>query len=143
MHDTHATESTMVQLERQGRIANVRFDRGFAANGLSIALMRELTDVAHRLRDDAQLCRAWEEIEALTVAAIEGWCVGGGVALAAAMPPNGVHMCKTAINAHANALAGATSHADRDQFALLQASADGAEAVNAFLDKRDPVFTGG
>jgi enoyl-CoA hydratase/carnithine racemase len=28
------------------------------------------------------MCRAWEEIEALTIVAIEGWCVGGGAALA-------------------------------------------------------------
>ncbi len=30
----------------------------------------------------ARMCRAWEEIPALTISAIEGWCVGGGVALA-------------------------------------------------------------
>lgn len=30
----------------------------------------------------ARLCRAWEAIEPLTIVAIEGWCVGGGAALA-------------------------------------------------------------
>lgn len=29
-----------------------------------------------------RMCKAWEEIEALTLVAIEGWCVGGGAALA-------------------------------------------------------------
>ena len=28
------------------------------------------------------LCRAWSEIEAVTIAAIEGYCIGGGAALA-------------------------------------------------------------
>src|SRR6185436_1814539 len=27
------------------------------------------------------MCRAWEEIEAVTIAAIEGYCIGGGSAL--------------------------------------------------------------
>lgn len=30
----------------------------------------------------ARLCQAWEAIEAMTIVAIEGWCVGGGAALA-------------------------------------------------------------
>lgn len=114
-----------VTIERSGRIAIVRFDRGIAANPLSYAAMRELTRAARSFDDDTQLsavvlagradnfsmgadlkdpenrglrtaplaerrvtlmtgarlCRAWEEIQALTISAIEGWCVGGGVAL--------------------------------------------------------------
>jgi enoyl-CoA hydratase len=31
-----------------------------------------------------KLCRAWAELEPMTIAAIEGWCVGGGAALTAA-----------------------------------------------------------
>jgi enoyl-CoA hydratase len=30
------------------------------------------------------MCRAWEEIEAVTIAAIEGYCIGGAAALAVA-----------------------------------------------------------
>jgi enoyl-CoA hydratase len=29
-----------------------------------------------------KLCKAWEELEPLTICAIEGWCIGGGVAFA-------------------------------------------------------------
>lgn len=31
-----------------------------------------------------RLCQAWEQVEPLTISAIEGWCVGGGVALSVA-----------------------------------------------------------
>jgi len=31
-----------------------------------------------------KLCRAWEELEPMTIVAIEGWCVGGGAALTVA-----------------------------------------------------------
>lgn len=31
-----------------------------------------------------KLCRAWEEIEPLTICAVEGWCIGAGLALAVA-----------------------------------------------------------
>lgn len=31
-----------------------------------------------------RMCRAWEDIEPLTIVAIEGWCVGGGTALSVA-----------------------------------------------------------
>ena len=34
------------------------------------------------LRRGPRMCEAWEKIDALTICAIEGWCVGGGVALA-------------------------------------------------------------
>ncbi|MEL7465217.1 MAG: enoyl-CoA hydratase/isomerase family protein [Pseudomonadota bacterium] len=115
-----------ISIERTGRIAVVRFDRGTKANPLSLSLMRDLTEVARsfdgdhdlsavvlaggaenfclgfdlkdaetaRLRDaglaerrealktGGRMCRAWAEVEALTISAIDGWCVGGGVALA-------------------------------------------------------------
>jgi enoyl-CoA hydratase/carnithine racemase len=118
--------SGSVHVERTGRIAHVRIDRGDGVNALSDAVMRELTDVARSFEDDAEtsavvltgsssvfslgfdltdrstaelasaglahqrvlqrrgprLCDAWEAIEPLTIVAIEGWCVGGGVALA-------------------------------------------------------------
>lgn len=36
------------------------------------------------LRAGPEMCEAWEKVDAITVMAIEGWCVGGGAALAAA-----------------------------------------------------------
>ena len=117
-----------VRIERRGRVAVVRFDRGIPANPLSYAAMRELTAAARSFDDDtelsavvltgrgdnfsmgadlkdpenrgsrdlplaerrvalmtgARMCRAWEEVQPLTISAIEGWCVGGGVALTVA-----------------------------------------------------------
>jgi enoyl-CoA hydratase/carnithine racemase len=34
------------------------------------------------LRRGPAMCEAWEKVDTLTICAIEGWCVGGGVALA-------------------------------------------------------------
>jgi enoyl-CoA hydratase len=34
------------------------------------------------LRAGPEMCEAWEKIDAITIMAIEGWCVGGGAALA-------------------------------------------------------------
>jgi enoyl-CoA hydratase/carnithine racemase len=259
-----------VDIQREGRIAIVRFDRGIPANPLSYALMRELTQAARSFEDDTQtsaiiltgrsdhfsmgadlkdaqtqnlrampldqrrltlmtgarMCRAWEELQPLTISAIEGWCVGGGVALAvstdlrvlgrssgmyvpeiergmnmswgsvpritnlvgpakakrivvlaekvmseravdwgladeiaedgavleaamtmaeraASMPPVALRMCKQDINAYANALAHVSSHSDYDQYALAQSGEDYLEGVNAFLEKREPKYTGG
>lgn len=259
-----------VTIERKGRIAVVRFDRGVPANPLSYKCMRELTDAARSFDNDtetsaviltgrgdnftmgadlrdpenrglrdapladrrvalmtgARLCRAWEEMQPLTISAIEGWCVGGGVALtvatdlrilgasggmyvpeiergmnmswgsvpritnlvgparakrivvlaekvmaeraaqwglvdevvpdgtamdaamemaerAAALPPVAVRMCKQAICAYANALAHVAAHSDFDQYALAQSGDDFLEGVQAFLEKREPKYTGG
>ncbi len=34
------------------------------------------------LKTGPRMCQAWEALEPLTIVAIEGWCVGGGTALA-------------------------------------------------------------
>ncbi len=117
---------TDVTIEREGRIAFVRLDRGFRANPLSVSAMSALTDAAKVFHDCAdisavvltgrednfsmgmdlkdpalkalreqglaerrlslragpRLCDAWEQVDALTICAIEGWCAGGGAALA-------------------------------------------------------------
>lgn len=112
-----------VTIEKDGRIAIVRFDRGDGVNALSTGLIGELTEAAHTFDDDLEtsavvvtgsgtvfsmgydlkepvpeglglgerrqlnqlgpkLCKAWEELEQFTICAIEGWCIGGGVAFA-------------------------------------------------------------
>jgi enoyl-CoA hydratase/carnithine racemase len=45
---------------------------------------QKLSDRRISLRAGPQMCEAFEKIDALTIAAIEGWCVGGGAALAVA-----------------------------------------------------------
>lgn len=117
-----------VKIERRGRVAVVRFDRGDGVNPLSIDAIGELTRAARTFEDDLEtsaivltgtarcfsagrdlrdpamdersgmpmlerrhgtavgpkLCRAWEDLEQLTIAAIEGFAIGGGMALALA-----------------------------------------------------------
>ena len=51
-------------------------------------------------------------------------------------------MAKQAINNSANALNHAVSFMDVDQFVLAQHSDDYQESINAFLDKREPNYTG-
>jgi len=258
-----------VTVEKQNRIAVVRFDRGHDMNPLSVDLMEELTDVARSFESDFEtsaviltgngknftagydlkgasqkqrmeaglserrvlqsvgprMCKAWEEMEPMTIAAIDGYCIGGGVALAVALdlrvatmetkfyvpeikngmnmswqsiprmvnlmgpartkqiaiiadmidarkaekwglveelteeshafgmahalakqiaerPPLPVRMIKKGASKAANALNDATSYMDMDQFTLTTCSEDYAEGINAFLEKRDPDFTG-
>ena len=48
------------------------------AKNLSVAQRRKL------LQTGPRMCAAWEALEPVTIVAIEGWCIGGGMALASA-----------------------------------------------------------
>ncbi len=191
------------------------------------AALRDQTRLEQRqsLKLGPDMCAAWEALEQITIAAIEVYCIGGGVALAVAcdhrviaedaffrlpeiplgmnmswqtnprtvalvgpsrakqftilgercdaqtalewgladqvtasgealasadalaakyakVPPIALRMTKQAINVSAMPLGHATSFMDRDQFAYASTTSDQAEAIRAFLEKRDPNFKG-
>ncbi len=60
----------------------------------------------------------------------------------AALPPIAVQMIKRSVNAIAGASDAAIMHADADQWLLGTRTADFAEGVASFLEKRLPEFTG-
>jgi len=60
----------------------------------------------------------------------------------AALPPNAVQMIKKSIDAVASALDDAIMHMDSDQYLLAASSDDRVEGIEAFLEKREPKFTG-
>lgn len=61
----------------------------------------------------------------------------------AAMPPVAARMTKKTINAYSNALADLAVHMDTEEVILTEHTADHAEAVDAFFQRRPPRFTGG
>lgn len=121
------TQRKAARIEKRGRVAIVRFDRGERLNAFGAPLIEEMTEVARSfendletnvivvtgtpdyfssgadLKDDAywdpersalerrhlihgggRLCKAWEELPQVTIAAISGLAVGAGCAFALA-----------------------------------------------------------
>src|ERR1700732_2820962 len=63
------------------------FSAGFDlkdAEGRSRRTM-DIGSLRRHLKLGPRLCRAWQEMEQITIGAIEGFCIGGGVALAVAL----------------------------------------------------------
>jgi enoyl-CoA hydratase/carnithine racemase len=123
------TEWPDLEMSADGAVAMVRLKRPAARNAFSLALMRQLIEVAallhastdiqavivtggehyfsagadladperaadqpatrlerrHAARLGPDLCAAWERLEQVTIAALEGYCIGGGAALAVAL----------------------------------------------------------
>ncbi len=217
------TETTAVVLAGSARAfcagIDLRDPKLLSAMNAPLGTRRNLISVGPKM------CRAWEEMQQITIAAMEGHCVGGGVSLAAScdfrvmakgaffrvpelklgmnmswqtlprlvhlvgparakrivllaenidaetslswgladhvtengealtrsmelaqriaeLPPISAKMTKQSINAVANALDHLGSYMDTDQFMLCQMTEDHAEAVAAFLEKREQSFKG-
>lgn len=74
------TETSAIVLAGAADVFTLGFDlREASVTDMGLAERRQLQALGPRL------CRAWEALEPMTFAAVEGWCVGGGVALIAAL----------------------------------------------------------
>jgi enoyl-CoA hydratase len=62
------------------------FSAGMDLNDPESANAKNLTAAQRRklLQTGPKLCAAWEALEPVTIVAVEGWCIGGGMALASA-----------------------------------------------------------
>jgi len=65
---------------------NDMFTGGMDLKDPELAAARDATVAEKRqlVKTGPKMCAAWEALEPVTIAAIEGWCVGGGTALAVA-----------------------------------------------------------
>jgi enoyl-CoA hydratase len=73
-----ATTSAIV-LTGTSRVFTLGYDLSGDSPDLPLSERRMLQALGPRM------CRAWADLEPLTLCAVEGWCVGGGVALSVAL----------------------------------------------------------
>ena len=71
--------TSAIVLTGTSQVFTFGFDLSGAAAEVSLSERRVLQALGPRM------CRAWAELEPFTLCAVEGWCVGGGVALAVAL----------------------------------------------------------
>lgn len=78
--DDHQTSAIILS----GRADN--FSLGFDLKDPEVARMNDAPLAERRMivATGKRMCQAWEDLQPLTISAMEGWCVGGGVALAVA-----------------------------------------------------------
>lgn len=78
--DDHETSAVVLT----GRSDN--FSMGFDLADPETQRLRQASLAERRLGValGKRMCQAWEDVQPLTISAIEGWCVGGGVALSVA-----------------------------------------------------------
>lgn len=85
---TRAAESFADDLETQAVIivGKGAFTAGADLKDPAVAERSQagLLERRHLLRAGPDMCDAWEKVEQITIVAVEGYCIGGGVALAAA-----------------------------------------------------------
>ncbi|HYM04740.1 MAG TPA: enoyl-CoA hydratase/isomerase family protein [Stellaceae bacterium] len=74
------TETSAIVLAGSAEVFTLGFDLREANLG-----ERGLAERRHLQALGPRMCRAWEALEPMTFCAIEGWCVGGGVALCVAL----------------------------------------------------------
>lgn len=80
----HRSDVRVVIVSGSAGVFSAGSDLTEAAAGLANADPPSLLEQREALALGPDLCQAWEEIEAVTIAAIEGACLGGGLALALA-----------------------------------------------------------
>lgn len=138
------------------RIATTTARMGYGEVKLGINLMWNALPLAVELVGPARAKRLVMSGDLIDAETLHGWGFvdeivapdardAAALAMAqryAALPPVAVQMIKRSVNALSGALSASIMHADADQWLLGTRTADFAEAVSAFMEKRPGSFSG-